>query len=347
MTKITLLDGGMGQELIHRAGDRPTPLWSTQVMMDHPGMVEAVHEDYFRAGSGIATTNTYCIHHDRLVKTGIDGKFEELHEAAVEEAKAARKAAGHGKIAGSIGPLVASYRPDVHPPHDEAVAKYAEVARKLAPHVDFLLCETVASVAHARSILEGAKTAGKPVWLSVTVDDEDGARLRSGEPVAEVVGIAKEGGADALLANCSAPEAMEAALAALADKVAARLRAQGLWASCIGIKVRRADFTTLTRQRTLTPATCETAVIAATTRELLAGWLQEERRGIGRPQQGCPAVRLLGVSATALEDAAQEDLFAVADGTRGTRLDSALDAIRDRFGGAAVSRASSLGRTRR
>ena len=138
MTKITLLDGGMGQELIHRAGDRPTPLWSTQVMMDHPGMVEAVHEDYFRAGSGIATTNTYCIHHDRLVKTGIDGKFEELHEAAVEEAKAARKAAGHGKIAGSIGPLVASYRPDVHPPHDVAVAKYAEVAQKLAPHVDLL-----------------------------------------------------------------------------------------------------------------------------------------------------------------------------------------------------------------
>ncbi len=212
MTKITLLDGGMGQELIHRAGDRPSPLWSTQVMMDHPGMVEAVHEDYFRAGSGIATTNTYCIHHDRLVKTGIDGRFDELHEAAVEEAKAARKAAGHGKIAGSIGPLVASYRPDVHPPHDEAVAKYAEVAQKLAPHVDFLLCETVASVAHARSILEGAKTAGKPVWLSVTVDDEDGTRLRSGELVAEVVRIANEGGADALLANCSAPEAMEAAL---------------------------------------------------------------------------------------------------------------------------------------
>lgn len=212
MTKITLLDGGMGQELIHRAGDRPTPLWSTQVMMDHPGMVEAVHEDYFRAGSGIATTNTYCIHHDRLVKTGIDGKFDELHEAAVEEAKAARKAAGHGKIAGSIGPLVASYRPDVHPPRDEAVAKYAEVAQKLAPHVDFLLCETVASVAHARSILEGAKTAGKPVWLSVTVDDEDGSRLRSGELVAEVVRIAQEGGADALLANCSAPEAMAAAL---------------------------------------------------------------------------------------------------------------------------------------
>jgi DNA polymerase-4 len=143
------------------------------------------------------------------------------------------------------------------------------------------------------------------------------------------------------------PEEMQAALAALADKVAARLRAQGLWAACIGIKVRRADFTTLTRQRTLAPATCETGVIAATARDLLDAWLQEERRSAGRTKQDGLSIRLLGVSATALEDAAQEDLFAAADGARGTRLDSALDAIRDRFGGAAVSRASSLGRTRR
>jgi DNA polymerase-4 len=143
------------------------------------------------------------------------------------------------------------------------------------------------------------------------------------------------------------PEEMQAALAALADKVAARLRTQGLWAACIGIKVRRGDFTTLTRQRTLTPATCETGVIAATARDLLDAWLQEDLRSAGRAKRDGPSIRLLGVSATALEDAAQEDLFAAPDGARGTRLDSALDAIRDRFGGAAVSRASSLGRTRR
>jgi DNA polymerase-4 len=143
------------------------------------------------------------------------------------------------------------------------------------------------------------------------------------------------------------PEEMQAALAALADKVAARLRAHGLWTTCIGIKVRRADFTTLTRQRTLAPATCETGVIAATARGLLAAWLQEEGLG-GKSGRRCgPAVRLLGVSATALQDAAQEDLFAAPGGARGTRLDSALDAIRDRFGGAAVSRASGLVRSRR
>ena len=212
---ITLLDGGMGQELVKRSGDDATPLWATQVMLDHPGLVRAVHADYFDAGATVATTNTYAIHRDRLVGTGLEARFAELYRLALAEARAARKAHGSGQIAGSIGPLGASYRPDIHPPHNEAVARYAEIASLLAPAVEFIICETVASLAHARAVLEGAQAAGKPVWLSVTVDDEDGSRLRSGEPVAELADIAA-GGAAALLANCSAPEAMAAALPALA-----------------------------------------------------------------------------------------------------------------------------------
>jgi homocysteine S-methyltransferase len=97
------------------------------------------------------------------------------------------------------------------------VAKYAEVARAIGPHVDLILCETVASIAHARAVLEGARAAGKPVWVAFTVDDEDGSRLRSGEPVAEAAEVARAGGAAAVLANCSAPEAMAAALGGLKE----------------------------------------------------------------------------------------------------------------------------------
>ncbi|MGB3317376.1 MAG: homocysteine S-methyltransferase family protein [Albidovulum sp.] len=216
MADITLLDGGMGQELVVRSGDAPTPLWSTQVMMDHPGLVREIHEDYFRAGATVATTNTYAIHHDRLVKAGADERFASLHMQALAEAAAARAGHGTGRIAGSLGPLVASYRPETHPPHDEAVAKYSEIAGLLAPAVDLFIAETVASLAHARAVLEGARTGGRPVWLSVTVDDEDGLRLRSGEPVAALGPVLEKGGAAAVLANCSAPEAMAAALSAFA-----------------------------------------------------------------------------------------------------------------------------------
>ena len=210
MTKITLLDGGMGQELVHRAGDRPTPLWSTQIMIDHPGLVEEVHRDFCAAGATIATTNSYAVHRDRLEGTGLEDKFADLHMKALREAKQA----GAKRIAGSIGPLGASYRADVVPPHEEAVSKYAEVVSLLAPHVDLIICETVVSVASAKANLEAALQSGKPVWIAFSVKDSDGTLLRSGEPLVDA--IAECDGAEAILVNCSAPEAIPVALEVLA-----------------------------------------------------------------------------------------------------------------------------------
>lgn len=215
MARITLLDGGMGQELVARSGDAPTPLWATRVMIDHPGLVRAVHDDYFAAGATVATTNTYAIHHDRLERFGLDGRFEELHRAALAAARAARDAHGSGRIAGSIGPLVATYRDDVVLPVEEAAPKVAEVARLLAPEVDLILLETLSTVAQAEGALKGATAAGRPVWLSVSVHDREGGRLRSGEPLEDLGRLVEHYGPAAVLANCSVPEAMDAALAVL------------------------------------------------------------------------------------------------------------------------------------
>ena len=214
MSRITLLDGGMGQELVHRAGDRPTPLWSTQVMVDHPGLVRAVHDDYFAAGATIATVNSYALHLDRLLGTPLEGQQASLIALSLAEAQAAREAHGAGRIAGSIGPLIASYRPDIHPAHDIAVPLYAELARGLATGCPLLICETVASVDHARAALAGAILTGLPVWLALTVDDGNGTRLRSGEAIADVIEVAQQ--AEAVLVNCSTPEAIPAALDILA-----------------------------------------------------------------------------------------------------------------------------------
>ncbi|WP_085310670.1 homocysteine S-methyltransferase family protein [Planktotalea arctica] len=216
MSLITLLDGGMGQELVHRAGDRPTPLWSTQVMLDRPGLVAEVHRDFYGAGASIATLNSYAIHRDRLAPVQREDQFDALHAMALDEAKAAREAHGSGRIAGSLGPLGASYRPDVHPSAEIAVPLYSEVAALFAEQVDLLICETVVSLEHTRCVMEGAQAAGLPVWCAFSVDDEDGAKLRSGEPLVQAVQIAADMGAAALLANCSAPESIPAALGALA-----------------------------------------------------------------------------------------------------------------------------------
>ncbi len=212
MAHITLLDGSIGQELVTRAGAKPSPLWSTSVMIEHPDLVRAVHGDYFNAGATIATTNSYAVHRDRLKRAGLLGQFAELIEAALGGAEVARAAHRAGRIAGALGPLGASYRPDICPAPEVAAPLYAELVTMMDARVDLFLIETAASVAQAEGALLGTAGASKPVWLSVTVKDDDGTRLRSGEGVAELAGIVAHYAPEAVLINCARPEAMAAAL---------------------------------------------------------------------------------------------------------------------------------------
>jgi S-methylmethionine-dependent homocysteine/selenocysteine methylase len=217
MSEITLLDGSIGQELVKRAGGRPTPLWSTTVMMEKPELVAGLHRDYFAAGASVATTNSYAVLRDRLARAGIEDQFEGLLEAAVAGAVAARDAYGQGKVAGSLGPLQASYRPDLCPDPADAARAYGEIEKLMGDRVDLLLIETVVSVKHAQGALQGVRDAGKPVWLAVSTEDHDGTRLRSGEALADLASVISAHAPDAVLVNCTRPEVVGEALEIVRD----------------------------------------------------------------------------------------------------------------------------------
>ena len=212
MTDITLLDGSIGQEIVKRSGDRATPLWSTSVMMDKPDVVGAIHLDYFRVGATIATANTYAVHVDRLARVGLESQHLHLLDVAMDQAARARDSHGSGRIAVSLGPLRASYRPDIEVPLDEAAAAFARIVAHTGLRADLFIVETAASLHQVRGALLGCAGTSKPVWLSVTVDDDDGTRLRSGENTADLALLVSEFDPAAVLINCSRPEAIAAGL---------------------------------------------------------------------------------------------------------------------------------------
>jgi DNA polymerase-4 len=138
---------------------------------------------------------------------------------------------------------------------------------------------------------------------------------------------------DTFAADIGDPKRLQVELLRLADRTASRLRAQALLASTVNVKIRRADFSTYTRQRGLGTPTQETQVISAAARDLLAEWLTEQPRA---------AVRLLGVGVSDLRSPRQADLFATELPAAAKRLDVAMDGIRDRFGSGSLTRASLL-----
>jgi DNA polymerase IV len=89
-------------------------------------------------------------------------------------------------------------------------------------------------------------------------------------------------------------------LTRLAQLAAQRLSARGLMTACIGVKIRRGDFSTFTRQRAVAPPTCEARTISAVACELLTRWQATH------PQA---KLRLLGVVLTELTPASQLPLF--------------------------------------
>ena len=138
--------------------------------------------------------------------------------------------------------------------------------------------------------------------------------------------------AEATFANdIGSRDDLQIELQRLSDRIASRLRAHASLAATLTVMIRRADFVTFTRQRALGGATHDTAAIAAAARELLDAWLLAQPRA---------TVRLLGVRLSDLQDTVQQELFPAT--SVAARLDCAVDGIRERYGGDALTRASLL-----
>ena len=125
-------------------------------------------------------------------------------------------------------------------------------------------------------------------------------------------------------------------LAALSDRVSARLRQEGLVASTVGVKVRLADFTTLTREQSLKePVDADNEIFSI-------AWKLFQETPLGGQK-----VRLLGVAASGLDMPSDQMSLFADSGEKSRKTMRAVDNIRRKFGDAAIGRASQATPTER
>jgi DNA polymerase-4 len=115
----------------------------------------------------------------------------------------------------------------------------------------------------------------------------------------------------------------------LADRVASRLRAQGISGQTVTLKVRFANFQTITRAVTLPNEVDDAPAIYANASKLLFRVMRKEPPGRIR-------IRLLGVSISHLREWPASEQLTFLRQPRWTDAERAIDRIRLRFGDGAV-----------
>ena len=120
----------------------------------------------------------------------------------------------------------------------------------------------------------------------------------------------------------------------LADNVAARVRRDGVKASCISVTIRGNDMKKHSHQRMLDAPTDGTTKTYETAKELF-----------GQLWDGHTNLRLIGLAMTQIDKDAQQQmsLFGEAADEREEKADKAVDALREKFGNDIIKRGGMLG----
>ena len=174
-----------------------------------------------------------------------------------------------------------------------------------------------------------------PAALSARFGPDDGERYRrlsfglDDRPVrpdrdAKSVGHEKTFAADVVDADV-----LRSVLLGQCEAVSARLRRGGVFARSVAVKIRTADFRTITRRTTLPHGTDATTPVWDAARDLFDAWAAATLR----------PVRLIGVAASDLSPPERQmALFADPSAERAGKLDAVADRINARFGTGAVRR---------
>jgi len=201
---LMILDGAFATELEARGCDLNDPLWSARVLVENPGLIEAVHQDYFAAGADCVITASYQATLAGFAARGLSmEEGERLLRLSVELARKARddfwrQCSAEEKarrpaplVAASIGPYGAfladgaEYRGDYAIDAEELYHFHRRrLALLVSARPDILACETIPCLAEAKAVvrcLEEHPTMSG--WVSFSC--RDGLHVRNGERVAD------------------------------------------------------------------------------------------------------------------------------------------------------------------
>jgi len=188
---VFILDGGMGSQLVARSVK--VSCCNDYLSIDDPETIQAIHQDYFDAGSDAVITNSFGANRVSLAKYDLEDQCQLINEAA---ARNARAVAGDDRyVIGDIGPCGEFVEPlGTLKPESLQAAFVAGVQGLVAGGVDAIIVETMTDLQESLLAVKAIKSVDSrlPVFASMAFDcGPAGARTMMGvDPVEAVTTLA-------------------------------------------------------------------------------------------------------------------------------------------------------------
>lgn len=194
-----LLDGACGTNLYLRG--MPEGVCVEDWIIHHPDVILELQRGFAAAGSDAVYAPTFGANRIKLSQFGLSEQTETINKALVGLSK---EAVPGLLIGGDLSPTGRFIEPFGEITLDELVSVYAEQAKALnEAGVDFFIIETMMSLSEARAAVLACRAFGKPVLVTITVDEN--GRTLTGATLENVLVVTQELGVFACGINCSCP----------------------------------------------------------------------------------------------------------------------------------------------
>ena len=208
--KTRILDGGMGQELLHRGLKPKGTLWSAHALIDkncHQMVVNA-HLDFINAGAEVIVTTTFTARRNRLIQNDSEKYFEKINTKAVELAKKARDISKKEiLVAGGLPNQKQTYSADLGKDLNIIEKNFYDQAKLLKNGIDFFYLDVLSSGLECEIALKTIESFNLPVLVGIHVSDN--GLLPSGETIKDIVKKYKNNNWLGIITACVSPKAYE------------------------------------------------------------------------------------------------------------------------------------------
>ena len=208
--KTRILDGGMGQELLHRGMKPKGTLWSAHALInkEYHQMVIDAHLDFINAGAEVIVTTTFTARRARLIQNDCEEYFEKINIKAIELAQKARDISKKEVlIAGGLPNQKQTYSADLGKDLDLIKKNFYDQAKFLKHGIDFFYLDVMCSGLECEIALKVIESYNLPVLVGIHL--KDNGQLPSSEKVIDIVKKYKNNKWLGIIMACISPAAYE------------------------------------------------------------------------------------------------------------------------------------------